>query len=78
MKVDNFIDQIEGDIGARNPIVQEMHQFNENPESLEHGDVLPNFENMQPEMQTAMYHFYIGMIFGIGLNNKHDIDGTKL
>lgn len=72
MDVNKFIDQF-ADEAPGHPLVEEMQFYNEHPEVLKEGDMTPNFENMEPEMRDAVYHWYIGVIFGIGIANKHDL-----
>lgn len=75
MNVDEFIEMIEQQAGDRNPIVDEMKYYNENPEQLVDGSMVPNFENLNENRQrdSEIYHFYLGTIYGVGLANKHDI-----
>lgn len=77
MEIEEFIEKMES-TPVSERIVEEMELYDERPELLKEGVMIPNFQNMQDNDASAVYHFYVGMIYGVGIANKHDIDGKNL
>ena len=78
MNVDEFIEEIDKRTDGRNPLVEEMRYYNDHPESLISGDMYPNFDNVDDREGAILYSWYVGVMFGIGIANKHDINESDI
>lgn len=63
MDLDDFIEQTDWDWA-----VKEMEYYDEYPEHLATGEMVPNFEHVEDEQKMT---FYLGLLFGIGLTRKY-------
>ena len=72
MKISDYIKNLQ-EKNIHPDIIEEMTYLNNEPDMIKTGEAMPNFENMRHENAVPLYYFYIGMVFGIGVANKHDI-----
>lgn len=71
MEIEKFINEVEQQ--GHQWVADEMRLYHENPEMLQSGDMIPEFENMPgPEHLPGMY-FYFGVAFGVGMEKTHDL-----
>lgn len=70
MRVDELIENM--DNAGHEWVAEEMKYYRDNPELLQSGDMLPNFENIERDMNLPMLYFYVGTAYGVGMARKHD------
>lgn len=71
MEIEDFIEEVEeqGHVW----VADEMRLYHENPDILDDGNMVPNFDQFKTDESLPGLYFYMGMVYGIGLERKHDL-----